>query len=105
MKEKTEKKQPKPPANVKLGCNPNTSQISLERLAILLGTDRKQLIEGILYVSRSLGGYGAHSETVFTALTAEQAKNNVNGLIKFLYGQLFEWCIAKISGRHFLRLL
>ena len=70
--------------------------LGLQALAELMGTTTAALVDGIRMKMTSSG----RGSILTIPLTLDQTKNNVQAVIKFIYGGVFHWLVKKINSCH-----
>jgi len=71
-------------------------QVGLEALAGLIGTTTAGLVDGIRMKTTSSG----RGSILSIPLNLDQTRNNVQAVIKFMYGGVFHWLVKKINSCH-----
>lgn len=71
------------------------TQVSLSDIAELLGVSPAKLIDGVTKRTTLTAG-----SILSIPLNLDQARNNVQAVIKHVYGEAFHWILRKINSCH-----
>ena len=69
--------------------------LSIDEITKLFGVNEASFITALTSQAVKVG-----SEVHQKNLTAEETKNNINALIKWVYGALFNWIVSKVNTAH-----
>lgn len=73
----------------------SSPSMPIEKITSLLGVTETSFVKALTSQSVKVG-----SEVHDKNLTAEETKNNINALIKWVYGALFNWIVSKVNTAH-----